>query len=66
MPWTRTWEWTTVLPEDHPMAVFTNGQVTQADDHGVPNSRLAVLYRRRVVLWRGRWRETGSKTRSAN
>jgi hypothetical protein len=62
--WTCTWEWTTVIPGDHPMALFVNGQVTQADTHGPLQYKTGILYRRRALTWRGRWRtvETGSRT----
>ena len=61
IPWTLTWEWTTVVPEDHAMAPFVNGSVVQRDEHEPLNFRSGVLYRRRVLIWRGRWRltETG-------
>ena len=65
LPWTSTWEWTTVLPDDHPMAPFTNGSVTSGDGPvKLLNSR-GVLFRRRTaaLAWRGRWRvaEIGSR-----
>jgi hypothetical protein len=60
-PLTATWEWTTVIPEDHPMAPFTNGAVAAAKTHGPLQFKTGTLYRRRVLSWRGRWRtaETG-------
>lgn len=60
---TLTSEWTTVLPESHPMALFVNGQVTQAGECELQNKR-GYLYRRRVLAWRGRWRlaERGTMT----
>lgn len=63
LPWTLTWEWTTVISDDHPMAPFVNGQVTQADKHDPLQFKKGALYRRRVLTWRGRWwlAETGSR-----
>jgi hypothetical protein len=56
-----TWEWTTVMPEDHPMAPFVNGQVAMADEHEPLQFKSGEMYRRRVLVWRGRWHlaETG-------
>lgn len=50
-----TWEWTTVIPEDHPMAPFVNGLVTLADKHEPRPFKSRGMYRRRVLIWRGRW-----------
>ena len=55
LPLSLATEWTTVLPADHPMALFINGQVTAADECELQHKR-GVLYRRRVLAWRGRWR----------
>lgn len=56
MPLSLTWEWTTVIPEDNAMAPFVNGQVVQRDEHEPLRFRRGTLYRRRVLIWRGRWR----------
>jgi hypothetical protein len=56
LPLSLTWEWTTVVPEDHPMAPFVNGTVIPGDEHEPLNFKRGILYRRRVLAWRGRWR----------
>lgn len=56
LPWKLTREWTTVVPEDNPMAIFINGKVTQSDEHEPVNSKRGALYRRRVLILRGRWK----------
>lgn len=56
LPWSLTWEWTTVLPDDNSLAPFVNGHVSQGAEHEPLNTKRGVLYRRRVLIWRGRWR----------
>lgn len=62
LPLSASWEWTTVIPEDHPMAPFVNGQVKRSDTGERLQFKSGALYRRRVLAWRGRWRlaESGS------
>lgn len=55
LPLSLTSEWTTVLPGDHPMALFVNGQVTAAGECELQYKR-GILYRRRVLALRWRWR----------
>jgi hypothetical protein len=45
------------------MALFVNGQVTQADEHDALQFKRGTLYQRRVLAWRGRWRLAESSDR---
>jgi len=56
LPFTLTREWTTVVPEDNAMAPFVNGQVTMSREHGPLGFKRGALYRRRALIWRGRWK----------
>lgn len=61
-PLTLTWEWTTVVPDDHRMAPFVNGQVVQRDEHEPLQFKSGALYRRRVLIWRGGWQHVESSS----
>jgi hypothetical protein len=65
MPWSLTWEWTAVISEDSAMAPFVNGQVIMSREHEPLKFKRAALYRRRVLIWRGRWRLAEARDEAA-